>query len=75
MQEQAEQRRQAAFADRHAENALFGGRMNDARQAEVRTVMGDSIKALHRCLEAVPPEETVEDEPEALRIPLKPHQR
>ncbi|CAG0915009.1 unnamed protein product [Notodromas monacha] len=64
------------FAADPAKNKLFGGRMNEARHLEARTVTHESLHGLHESLKSMPAEKAADfEDPRRIRVPLMPHQR
>ncbi|XP_020858418.1 transcription termination factor 2 [Phascolarctos cinereus] len=54
---------------------LYGGRMTHDRLQAVWKVTSDAIDQLHKSLESCPGKETVEEDPDGLKVPLLLHQK
>jgi len=56
---------------------LYGGRMTNSRQREVKNVTHEAMEKMHKSLESMPAEGDMEDQPERLKsnIKLFPHQK
>jgi len=68
---------QAKMLGEYGQNNMYGGRMNQVRRQEVRSVTMEALKAMHTSLETMPSEGNMEDQPLSLRssVQLFPHQR
>lgn len=67
----------AKMLGEYGQNNMYGGRMNQIRQQEVRSVTMEALKAMHTSLETMPSEGDEEDQPLSLRSSVKlfPHQK
>ncbi|XP_023338911.1 transcription termination factor 2 isoform X2 [Eurytemora carolleeae] len=64
------------YASDAAQNNLYGGRMTNNRQREVKSVIHDAMVKMHKSLESMPAEGDMEEQPKSLEssITLFPHQ-